>query len=141
MKLLFCLAFCLFFFGSSIEGEVGYVGRLKSFDGTPYSVLTCSDFICAAHRHEHCTAKEMWEACGNSLRVVQQATDMKGIDYSTLRAGDVAAFHGVHVAAYLGNGVWMDSDPAHGGVARFRLEKTNPLDPWFAGEIKILRWR
>jgi hypothetical protein len=141
MKVFFYLTFCLFFFGSSIEGEEGYVGRLTRFNGTPYNVLNCSGFICAAHKHEHCSAKEMWEACGNSLKVIQQAAGRDGINYSTLRAGDVAAFHGVHVAAYVGNGVWMDSDPAHGGVAKFRLEKTNPLDPWFAGEIKILRWR
>jgi hypothetical protein len=141
MKITIYLAFCLFFFGSSLQGEEGYVGRLERYAGTPYSVLNCSGFICAAHQHERCSAKEMWQACGNSLKVIQQVSGRDKIDYSALRAGDVAAFHGIHVAAYMGNGVWMDSDPAHGGVAKFQMEKTNSRDPWFAGEIKILRWR
>ena len=141
MKIILYLAFCLFFLGSSLQGEDGYVGRLERYNGTPYSVLNCAGFICAAHHHERCSAKEMWEACGNSLKVIQQVAGKANIDYSTLRAGDVAAFHGIHVAAYLGDGIWMDSDPAHGGVGKFRLEKTNRFDPWFSGEIKILRWR
>jgi hypothetical protein len=141
MKTFLYLAFCFLCFGSSLQGEDGYVGRLKRFAGTPYGTLNCSGFICQAHRHERCSAKQMWEACGNSLGVIQRVSDRTQIDYSKLRAGDVAAFHGVHVAAYLGDGVWMDSDPAHGGVAKFQMEKTNPRDPWFKGEIRILRWR
>ena len=141
MKIILYLAASFFFLGSSIQGEDGYVGRLERFAGTPYSVLNCSGFICAAHRHERCSAKEMWNACGNSLTVIEQITGKDNINYSKLRGGDVAAFHGVHVAAYLGDGIWMDSDPSHGGVAKFKMGNVNSRDPWFAGDIKILRWR
>ena len=141
MKQILYLAICFLFLGSSLQGEEGYVGKLEKYTGTPYNVLNCSGFICAAHKHERCTAKQMWDGCTDSLKVVEDVGGTEKVEYSKLRAGDVAAFHGVHVTAYMGDGVWMDSDPSHGGVAKFRLDKVNPRDPWFKGEVKILRWR
>jgi cell wall-associated NlpC family hydrolase len=141
MKKVLYLALSFSFIASSLEGGEGYVARLERFVGTPYGALNCSGYICAARRHELCSAKEMWSVCGGDLTVVQQVSDKLDIDYSKLQPGDVAAFHGVHVAAYLGDGVWLDSDPAHNGVGKIRVENTKPLDPWFVGEIRILRWR
>jgi hypothetical protein len=34
----------------------------------------------------------------------------------------------------------MDSDPAHNGVARIDLGSKGG-DSWFAGQVRILRWR
>jgi hypothetical protein len=56
-----------------------------------------------------------------------------------LLPGDVAAFHGVHVAAYIGNDTWMDSDCRHGGVGIMR--RNRKPGGWFYGEVKVLRWK
>ena len=141
MKYILYLALGLFFIASPLECDEGYVASLERLIGTPYAALNCSSYICAAHRHEDCSAKDMWNSCGSDLKVIEQIGKIGDIDYSKLVPGDVAAFHGVHVAAYIGNRTWVDSDPAHNGVGKIRLENVSPLDPWFAGEVRILRWR
>jgi hypothetical protein len=126
---------------SPLHSDEGYVAKLQQLVGTPYAKLDCSGYISTAHGHERCSAADMWNTCGSELKLVEHVADKDEIDYSKVRPGDVAAFHGVHVAAYLGDGVWVDSDPMHNGVGRIRLGNTNPYDPWFSGEVKILRWR
>jgi hypothetical protein len=51
----------------------------------------------------------------------------------------MVAFHGAHVGAYLGNGVWMDSDFRHNGVGI--MHRNRRRGGWFFGPVKILRWK
>lgn len=77
-------------------------------------------------------------ACAGQ-KIVASYWNTSDLDESKLEPGDVAAWHGVHVAAYLGNGRWVDSDSRRGNVATFRLaDKAN--DGWFYGSVRVLRW-
>jgi hypothetical protein len=117
-----------------------YVESLVMLEGTDYWQLNCSQYICAAERHRHCTARNFWEqGCDGDAFVVQDVPSFEDIDTSKLLPGDVALFHGVHVAAFIGNGLWMDSDYKHGGVGIMHRNR-NP-GGWFYGEVKILRWK
>lgn len=120
---------------------LNYIERLFAFEGIPYYELSCSQYIMHAARHSDCLADCVWDGAHGEMELVADYPTLRAIDYSTLNPGDVAAFHGVHVVAYLGDGLWMDSDPQHNGVARIRLEDKNKLDPWFSGRVRILRWK
>src|SRR5277367_2940617 len=136
MKRAIYIALSVLLLSAPLHSDEGYVAKLEALVGTPYAKLNCSGYISTAHGHERCSAADMWNTCGSELKLVQHVADKDAIDYFSLQPGDVAAFHGVHVAAYLGDGVWVDSDPAHNGVGKIRLEKVNPYDPWFAGEVR-----
>jgi hypothetical protein len=114
-----------------------YVSHLLAFEGVPYARMNCSQFVCMAKQHNYCSSAEIYRGCNGAFEIVEQAASLSEIDYSRLRAGDIAAFHGVHVAAYVTGTTWLDSDPEHGGVG---LMKATPFDPWFKGPIRILRW-
>jgi hypothetical protein len=117
-----------------------YVESLVLLNGTNYWELNCSEYICVAKRHQKCLAKNFWEnGCDGDALVVQDAQSFEGVDARKLLPGDVAAFHGVHVAAYVGNGTWMDSDYRHGGVGIMKPNRRK--GGWFYGEVKILRWK
>ncbi len=117
-----------------------YVESLVLLNGTSYWELNCSEYICAAKRHRKCLAKNFWEdGCDGDALVVQDAPFFDRIAVNNLLPGDVAAFHGVHVAAYIGNGTWMDSDYRHGGVGIMKPNRRK--GGWFYGEVKILRWK
>jgi hypothetical protein len=100
--------------------------------------LSCSSYICLAKKHTKCTAKEMWEGCGGAMETVQEVANFADVDATQLHAGDVADFHGIHVAMYVGDGVWMDSIPER-GVGRMTVP-VNWADLWYSGRIKVLRW-
>ena len=109
-------------------------------EGTPYETLNCSAYICRANRQPHCTAADFWNnGCRGSVLVIQDVARFEDIDQGKLQPGDVAAFHGVHLAAYVGNGIWMDSDFRHDGVGV--MHRNRRPGGWFYGEVKILRWR
>ena len=82
----------------------------------------------------------MFTGCDGKLRVIAEYGTIAEIDEGALLPGDVADFHGAHVAAYIGDGVWMDSDPAHNGVGKINLKAKPQNDPWFRGNIRVLRW-
>jgi len=69
--------------------------------------------------------------------VIEDLSSWQQLDRSKLLKGDVIAFNGMHVAAYVGDGHFMDSDPIHEGVGPM---KYHPNDPWFTGRVKVLRW-
>lgn len=117
-----------------------YVDRLVDLAGTPYSQLNCSAYICKARGHAPCSALAMYSGCDGALTIVAEYRDHTLIDEKQLEPGDIADFDGVHVAAYIGGGVWMDSDVAHGGVGPINLWMKPLSDPWFAGGVRILRW-
>lgn len=117
-----------------------YVESLIMLKGTDYWTLNCSQYICAAERHRECLARNFWDqGCDGDAFVVQDVPSFEAINTSKLLPGDIAVFHGVHVAAFVGNGIWMDSDYRHGGVGIMR--RNQRPGGWFYGEIKILRWK
>jgi hypothetical protein len=117
-----------------------YVESLVMLEGTDYWQLNCSEYICAAMRHPNCLARNFWEqGCDGDAFVMQDVPSFDDVDTSKLLPGDIAAFHGVHVAAYVGNGTWLDSDYKHGGVGIMRRNRRR--GGWFYGEVKILRWK
>jgi len=114
-----------------------YLTNLRTLAGTPYSTLNCSRYIETAKHAKHCGAAGMWTGCNGQATVIAEFAT-KNFDRSILRAGDVLDFHGVHVAAFVGDG-FMDSDPSHSGVGVIHL-RTKTADPWFAGPVRIVRW-
>lgn len=116
-----------------------YIDRLKGLRGTPYAELDCAQFINAAHQPNlDCTSQDMYKGCFGTMAVVADVPTVDEAERLNLQAGDVLDFHGVHVAVYVGDGQYMDSDPAHGGVGDMKVR--NP-DAWFQGPVRILRWK
>jgi hypothetical protein len=117
-----------------------YLESLVMLNGTDYWRLNCSEYICAAKHHPHCLARNFWEqGCDGDADIVQDVASFEDVDTSKLLPGDIAAFHGVHVAAFIGNGTWMDSDCRHGGVGIMRRNRRP--GGWFYGEVRVLRWK
>lgn len=129
---------------------VNYAQRLSTLAGWPAEPgdgLNCSGFISNAHSSPFRKSYEIYANTFDDMNLLGEAEGVSVVDESKLAIGDVAAFHGpsparagVHVAAYLGGGLWIDSDSRRGVVAKFRLsEKTT--DPWFAGRVRLYRWK
>lgn len=127
----------------------GYLTRLHALEGWQsrgYYGLNCSGYIALAHGSPYREAAEMYEG-SEDLPIVAEYATLAGINEADLRPGDVAAFEGhfsirgIHVAAYLGNGLWADGDSRRGDVAEYRLQDKSPQDSWFQGRVRILRWR
>ena len=117
-----------------------YIESLVMLNGTSYWDLNCSEYICVAKGHPECKARNFWEhGCDGDAFIVQDVRSFEEIDTSKLLPGDVAVFHGVHVAAFIGNGIWMDSDYRHGGVGI--MQRNKRPGGWFYGEVRILRWK
>ena len=93
-----------------------YVQSLTMLAGTPYETLNCSEYICVAKHQPHCLVADFWNSgCNGTAVVIQDVAHFEDLDPHN-HPGDVIAFHGVHVGAYVGNGIWMDSDFRHNGV-------------------------
>lgn len=123
-----------------------YIAALRALKGTPYLTLDCARYIEAAKGSAHCGggaisgADGMWDGCSGKMEVIATFATKRDIDVSTLRAGDVLDFHGAHVIAFVGDG-FMDSDPSHGGVGRMDPRTTSDSDRWFAGPVRVIRWK
>lgn len=119
-----------------------YVDRLVALEGHRSSMdvsFNCAAYICFAHSTPYCDAGAMYVGACTGQKIVANYWNTSDLDESKLEPGDIAAWHGVHVAAYLGNGRWIDSDSRRGRVATFQLaDKAN--DSWFYGSVRILRW-
>ena len=115
-----------------------YVGRLRSLEATPYSTLNCSQYICAAKRHAICDAQGFWNGCNGEAVVLKEYASIQQVRTSDLQPGDVLDFNGSHVAAYVGNGQFMDSTPERG------VGTVNPysqqFDLWYSGPVRVVRW-
>lgn len=60
-------------------------------------------------------------------------------DTALLQSGDLAVTsNGIHILAYLGDGRWIEADPALDRV--IILDQTTP-DPWLQTPVDLLRWR
>lgn len=103
-----------------------YVGRLQSMRGESYARVSCTEYICIAKRHTTISAKDMLTS-GELVRIAR----------AEVRAGDIVDFGGVHVAANVGEGEWLDSTPRRG---------VGPIHPtagdrWYSGAPVYLRWK
>ncbi len=131
-----------------------YVTRLLWLDGwsTKGSIgLNCSGFVANAKRERFLDADEMYAGGNGELLILAELPDRYAIDESTLETGDIVAFRGsgyydgrplegVHVAAFVREGVWIDSDGRRGDVREFDMLSRSDDDPWFQGKVRILRW-
>ena len=134
------LLMCMFSM-SCDGGKTDYLSMLVALRGTSYWTLQCSSYITTAHHFRHCGAAEFWQnGCGGALVTVAEVSSIEKIPVAKLQAGDVIAFHGVHVAAYIGDGKFMDSDPNHYGVGDMTPDAIHG-DTWFTGKVRILRWK
>lgn len=102
-----------------------------SIEKAGYLQLDCAGYVAAVNHHGRIGAKAFFN--GDTQGYHQIASTM----LATGREGDVAAFHGVHVAVFH-LGAWHDSDPAHNGAGLCSFG-VNPNDPWFQGPVKIFR--
>lgn len=125
----------------AVDRPVDYVNALERMQGQSYGAHNCSGFICAARGLEiPCTAKNIFDGCNGRLTIVRET----GQSFShwrrwNLQPGDVVAFAGVHVAAYIGDGQFIDSTPER-GISRFTADQVNENDLWYRGPIRIERW-
>jgi len=130
-----------------------YVLRLRYLDGWfsyGYYGFNCAAFISNAHGERYFTEREMWAGANGKLILIEEFSDRYHIQESRIRPGDIAVFqgpttppyigHGLHVAAYLGDGTWIDGDARRGRVATFALAQRPATDPWLSGKVRIVRW-
>jgi hypothetical protein len=140
---VFLAATSLFVFNlrGSLPSFGGYVTRLKWLEGLPSSidVMNCAGYISNAHGGQRLDSNQFYRGEGQTHIVAEYRTP-SDVRESDLLPGDVIAFHGFHVAAYLGNGRWVDSDARRGDISEFRLTEKSKRDDWFSGPVRIVRW-
>lgn len=117
---------------------------LKGWSSKGFYAHNCSGFIADAHGEQWMSERDMYAVRGN-LRMVQDLSGKNAITEQGLHPGDIAAFAGpqgvgLHVAAYEGNGLWIDSDSRRGYIAEYRMSDKLSSDPWFQGRVHIVRW-
>jgi hypothetical protein len=145
---------CFFFARAYSPFPVNYVARLKmleSWDTEPGDGLNCSGFISNAHSEKFHTSSDFYLNTFDDLNLIEEVGNRYQINESILTPGDVAAFEGpewphaaragVHVAAYLGHGLWVDADSSRGYVDQFRMADKDSTDELFAGQVRLYRWR
>jgi hypothetical protein len=145
---------CFFFVRAYSPFPVNYLSRLKmleDWDTEPGDGLNCSGFISNAHSERFHTSSDFYLNTFNDLNLIEEVGNRYQINEATLTAGDVAAFEGpdwpraaragVHVAAYLGHGLWIDADSRRGYVERFRMSDKDSSDQFFIGHVRLYRWK
>jgi len=121
----------------------GYITRahfLKGWSSRGGYGLNCAGFISNAHGSSYFSPEEFYNAAPGQIELVLEFSNRSQIDESVLRPGDIAAWHGVHVAIFIKPGVWMDGDSRRGYVDSYRLQDKPASDPWFQGRVRIVRW-
>jgi hypothetical protein len=123
---------------------------LKGWQSKGYYGFNCSGFLTNAHNERYLSERELYAGGHGRLLLVDELSDIRQIDESKLQPGDIAAFQGptvppylgrgVHAAAFLAPGVWIDADTRRGSVATWRMQDKSPTDPWFQNRVRILRW-
>lgn len=119
---------------------------LKGWSANGFYAFNCSGFISRAHGEEFMTEREMYrDGAGGKLAIITEFASREAVDESVLQPGDVAAFAGpdgvgLHVAAFIRPGLWIDGDSRRGNVDTYRLQDKSTSDIWFVGKVRILRW-
>jgi hypothetical protein len=145
---------CFFFVRAYSPFPVNYLARLKmleNWDTEPVDGLNCSGFISNAHSEKFHMSSDFYLNTFDDLNLIDEVGSRYQINESILTPGDVAAFKGpewpgaaqpgVHVAAYLGHGLWVDADSRRGYVDQFRMSDKNSTDQLFAGRVRLYRWK
>jgi hypothetical protein len=115
---------------------IGIALALFPWPHPTYLEATCGQFVCRRAHQPELLAQELWDGGNGRLQVVQVQARFEDVIVEHLVEGDVIAFHGVHVAVYT-HGDFMDSTPEQGpGRMQYRTG-----DQWYAGPVRVLRWR
>lgn len=149
LSALLTIAACVLGFDVRIYFPLPYVLKLRVLNGWQSRGLgsvNCSGLITAAHGSEFLESYEIYQ--GKGVRLVTSLPSVYAIDERILEPGDIAAFEGtdprypkgVHVAAYLGRGRWIDSDSRRGYATTYSMSEKKANDPWFAGSVRIARF-
>lgn len=144
---------------SGVTGQYpNEASALRSLVGRPYNMnsghnpapsqwraLNCSQLINEAHRRVSGEAvdygaKEYYTDPQNRLITAQAADGFGKLNQAALQPGDIMT-NSNHVAAYVGNGEWIDSDPNHGGVSKHPVTAADLRDSWWKGPVKIQQWK
>jgi hypothetical protein len=133
---------------------VNYLARLKmleNWDTEPVDGLNCSGFISNAHSEKFHMSSDFYLNTFDDLSLIDEVGNRYQINESILTPGDVAAFEGpewpraarpgVHVAAYLGHGLWVDADSRRGYVDQFHMSDKDSTDQLFAGRVRLYQWK
>jgi cell wall-associated NlpC family hydrolase len=119
------------------------VSTALAFQGTPYSKMNCYQFTNAVTDTTACGSAALSSTCSGEFEtVMSKLSTLDLVIYeSEFLPGDVAQFHGGHVAVYIGRGVWMDSSRQRAGVQKFSmLEELAANDRgWYGGPINVER--
>ena len=86
-----------------------------------------------------CSARDLGSGYQGKTRVVADAESINDLDAGILQTGDLAVTaNGVHVLAYLGDGVWTEASPERMQVVAETVPQ--PANHWFRMPVKIVRW-
>lgn len=83
------------------------------------------------------SAKAMGDNEGSTTVLLGTVPTLAGCPHERYRPGDFAVLGGVHVLAALGDGVWIEADPALGKVVILRPGDTNA---WLHQPAQLVRW-
>lgn len=140
------------FYRAYIPFPRNYVERLKFlrfWNSVTGDGLNCSGFLANAHGESFRTSYDFYYNEHQDLILLEELNSRDQINESQLQPGDFAAFEGpdfaprrgIHVAAYLGNGSWIDADSRRGYVDAYRLADVPPGDWFFMGHVRVYRWK
>jgi len=146
MKIFKLVSVLLLVIATSSFKPADYVDRLWALRGTPYSELTCSDYIDRAKQTDtdptvgRCGAFGIWAGTCSHQRRIAEFDSLQSVDKSILLPGDILAFHGDHVAVYAGEGTFLDSDWSHTNKGVDVMRPNGGNAAWFVGPVRIVRW-
>lgn len=145
-----------YMFRAHIPYPVNYLDRLERLQGWPVEQgdgLNCSGFVSNAHSAPFRTAADIYQNRLQDLSFVVEFKNIREMEQMEqyIQPGALASFegprtsnpkqaHGVHVAAYLGNGIWTDADFRRGDVNKFRLHDKLMSDAFFTGRVRLYEW-
>lgn len=85
------------------------------------------------------TAQALGDGMGGLTRKITECQSLNHLDPTRVRAGDLAVTpRGIHVMAYLGDGVWIGADPTEGRVTEFKIPEMK--NGYFSMPMAIVRW-
>ena len=138
-----------------------YVTALISYKGNVYAPygdqngISCSTLVRqalidaigsdkvshAAIESHPCLSEELNEGCSGELSPVLHAANLKTIDYTKLKKGDIAVLGntlGIHTLAYIGDETWIHADPISGKVIESKEPEED--DDWTTFQVNVMRW-
>jgi hypothetical protein len=121
-------------------GNVARAEWLKGWGSRGGYGLNCAGLIANTHGGTYLQPEEFYNGVSGQIQIVAEFGDRNQIDESKLLPGDIAAWHGVHVAMFVKPGIWIDGDSRRGYVDSYSLQTKPASDPWFAGKVRIVRW-